>query len=80
MTVKVVEAVYEKGIFRIKFPKELSLSEGQEVILTVETPEEEDPLSLLTGVYDGLSEQEIEEIEGVVLDRSPFFKDRTNTE
>jgi predicted DNA-binding antitoxin AbrB/MazE fold protein len=80
MTVKVVEAVYEKGIFRIKFPKEFSLSEGQEVILTVETPEEEDPLSLLTGVYDGLSEQEIEEIEGVVLDRSPFFKDRTNTE
>jgi predicted DNA-binding antitoxin AbrB/MazE fold protein len=80
MTVRVVEAVYEKGTFRIKFPKELSLSEGQEVILTVETPEEEDPLSLLTGVYDGLSEQEIEEIEGVVLDRSPFFKDRSNSE
>jgi len=79
MTVKVVEAVYEKGIFRVKSPEDLSLPEGQEVILTVETPEE-DSLSLLTGVYDGLSEQEIEEIEGVLLDRSPFFKDRSNTE
>ncbi|MBX2996956.1 MAG: antitoxin family protein [Caldilineaceae bacterium] len=80
MTIKVLEAIYEKGVFRIKATEDLSLSEGQEVILTVETVEEEDPLLLLTHIYDGLSEPEIEEIEEAVLDRSPFFADRNNTE
>lgn len=80
MTVKMLEAIYEKGVFRIKATEDLSLSEGQRVILTVETLEMEDPLSLLTHIYDGLSEPEIDEIEEAVLERSPFFADRTNME
>jgi predicted DNA-binding antitoxin AbrB/MazE fold protein len=80
MTVKMLEAIYEKGVFRIKSAEDLSLSEGQEVILTVETVEMGNPLSLLTHIYDGLSESEIDEIEEAVLERSPFFADRTNTE
>jgi predicted DNA-binding antitoxin AbrB/MazE fold protein len=80
MAVKMLEAVYEKGVFRIKSAENLSLSEGQKVILTVETVEVENPLSLLTHIYDGLSEPEIDEIEAAVLERSPFFADRTNTE
>jgi predicted DNA-binding antitoxin AbrB/MazE fold protein len=80
MVVKILEAIYEKGVFRIKSTEDLSLSEGQKVILTVETVETENPLLLLTHIYDGLSEPEIDEIEEAVLERSPFFADRTNTE
>jgi predicted DNA-binding antitoxin AbrB/MazE fold protein len=80
MVVKMVDAIYEKAVFRIKSAKDLSLSEGQEVILTIETVEVEDPLSLLTHIYDGLSEPEIDENEEAVLERSSFFADRTNTE
>jgi predicted DNA-binding antitoxin AbrB/MazE fold protein len=80
MVVKILEAIYEKGVFRIKSTEDLSLSEGQNVILTVETVEMENPLFLLTHIYDGLSEPEIDDIEEVLLERLPFFSDRTNTE
>ena len=39
--------------------------------------ENEDPLSLAAKVYEGLSDQEIDEIEKIALDRSHFFRDRT---
>ena|SRR5688572_3668708 len=37
---------------------------------------ENDGLSLLTQVYEGLSPEEIDEIEQIALDRSHFFTDR----
>lgn len=53
-------------------------SDGQRVRLTVETtPETKANLIELAGqVYEGLSEQEIVEIERLALDRGKFFRDR----
>jgi hypothetical protein len=54
------------------------LDEGQAVRLIVEaiTPQEES-LELLFHMYDGLSEEEIDEIEKIILDRSrPWFPER----
>jgi predicted DNA-binding antitoxin AbrB/MazE fold protein len=74
-----VEAVYEHGIFRVLRPERLALDEGQRVRLFVETEggtDETDSLELLAHMYDGLSEEEIDEIEKIMLDRSNFFRDR----
>ena len=73
-----LDAVYEKGVFRpLQSPE---LSEGQRVRLEVETPPGEtveDILELAANVYEGLSDEQIDEIERVVLDRKDFFGDQT---
>ncbi|MDA0747267.1 MAG: antitoxin family protein [bacterium] len=73
-----LDAVYEKGVFRpLKTPE---LSEGQHVRLEVEAPSEEafdDLLELAANVYEGLSDDQIDEIEKIVLDRKDFFGDQT---
>ncbi len=70
-----IEAVYEKGMFRpFKYPK---ITEGQKVKLFVElVPKSatDDILDLAGQVYDGLSVQDIDEIERIALDRSDFFR------
>ena len=68
------EAVFENGVLRPL--ANLQLREGQSVKLTVEndstlTPEE--MLQLAAQVYEGLSEQDIEEIEQIACKRSDFF-------
>ncbi|MGH9802583.1 MAG: antitoxin family protein [Blastocatellia bacterium] len=71
-----VEAVFENGIFRVIEPSVLHIPEGQKVKLMVEEtvqPGRQDSLELLTTMYDGLSEQEIDEIERIILDRRDFF-------
>ena len=70
-----VEAVFENGTFKVADPSALHLSEGQKVKLVVEEQArpKDDPLELLTGMYEGLSEQEIDEIERIILDRRDFF-------
>jgi predicted DNA-binding antitoxin AbrB/MazE fold protein len=74
-----LEAVYENGVFRpLKLPK---ITEGQQVRLIVEETSRmrtEDILNLAAQVYQGLSEEEIAEIEKIALDRRNFFGDRTN--
>ena len=73
-----VEAVYENGVFRPL--RSTGLSEGQHVRLEIETPPEEscdDLLELAGRVYDGLSDDQIDEIEKIVLDRNDFFGGRT---
>ena len=73
-----VDAVYENGVFRpLKSPE---LSEGQHVRLEIEaSPEErlDDLLELAARVYEGLSDDQIDAIEEIVLDRQDFFGGRT---
>jgi predicted DNA-binding antitoxin AbrB/MazE fold protein len=73
-----VDAVYENGVFKpLKSP---SLSDGQLVRLEIETALEtscDDLLELAAKVYEGLSDQQIAEVEKIVLDRRDFFGDRT---
>ena len=38
--------------------------------------QKESSLELLGQVYDGLSEEEIDEIERIILDRRPWFPER----
>ena len=74
MSSSVIDAVYEKGTLRPIDPNALTLSEGQRVRLTVVA--EPDILSLASQVYEGLSEEEIQRVEGMALDRSRFFDRR----
>lgn len=72
-----IEAIYEDGVFRPVAPATLTFSDGQRVQMVV-VSDEEDPLKLITSVYDGLSEAEIDEIEKIALDRSNFFGPRSD--
>lgn len=77
MTIQTVEAVYEHGIFRLIQPTSVTLAEGQHVRLVVEmTPSNQDVLALAMSVFDGLSEQEIADIETIAHHRLPFFGER----
>lgn len=59
MTTETVEAVYERGSFRLVAPADLKLSEGQKVRLVVEPIEQpEDILALAAQVYEGLTDDE----------------------
>ena len=67
--------MFENGLFRVLTPLALPLVEGQHVQLLLEVADmPNDPLALAFHVYDGLSEQEIADIEAVALDRSAFFE------
>jgi predicted DNA-binding antitoxin AbrB/MazE fold protein len=73
----VVEAVYENGVFRPLTPLGEPIKEGKKVRRSIDaalSPEE--MLRLATSVYEGLSEEEIAEIEKIALDRSDFFGSR----
>jgi hypothetical protein len=70
-------AAYKSGVFRHLDELEISLEEGQAVRLTIETlPPPQSSLGLLFHIYDGLSEDEIAEIEKIILDRSNWFPER----
>lgn len=72
-----VEAIYEKGMFRLIEPKVISLHEGQNVRLTIETEESgKNLLDLAAKVYEGLSKEEINEVEKIAFDRKAFFDER----
>lgn len=68
-----VDAVYQDGVFRpVRSPE---LPEGERVRLTVErvaqaTPD--DILKLANRVYEGLSQQDIDEIEDMARHRALF--------
>jgi predicted DNA-binding antitoxin AbrB/MazE fold protein len=68
------EAVYESGVFRpLTRP---TLPEGARVHLFVEVaPAPSDPLELAGQVFDGLTPEDIAEVEAIILDRSNFFGD-----
>lgn len=73
-----VNAIYENGVFRpLKTPE---ISEGQQVRLIVETRSDSNPedlLELAAQVYQGLSAEQIDEIEQIALNRRDFFGEKT---
>jgi predicted DNA-binding antitoxin AbrB/MazE fold protein len=74
---QVLDAVYENGVFRpLQAPE---VAEGQQVQLVVKTTTELTPdemLELAAQVYQGLSDQDINDIEQIALDRENFFGGR----
>ena len=74
---QVIDAVYENGTFRPMQPNTIEISEGTHVRITVDDETEPVVLKLATCVYDGLSEEDIDEIEQIALDRSNFFGTRS---
>jgi predicted DNA-binding antitoxin AbrB/MazE fold protein len=73
-----IEAIYQNGIFKPLNPISEELTEGEMVEITIKdkrlSPDE--MLKLAGQVYEGLSDEDIEEIERIALDRSNFFGDR----
>lgn len=70
-----VDAIYESGAFRPIDAASIELPEGARVRLAVQpSPISTDEfLELAASVYEGLSEQDIKEIEEIATDRSIFF-------
>ena len=78
MIQQTVEAVFENGVFRLMTPIDIAIPEGQQVRLIIEVAESStDMLALALNIYAGLAEEQIDEIEQIVLDRSNFFSERT---
>lgn len=73
-----VEVIYESGGFRLINPANLQLFEGQKVRLIIEPPAQSptSPLDLAAQVYEGLSENQIDEIERIATDRDDFFGEK----
>ena len=73
-----IEAIYQNGMFKPLNPVSEEITEGKTVEITIKekklSPEE--MLELASRVYEGLSEEAINEIERIALDRSNFFGDR----
>lgn len=77
MIQQTVDAVFENGVFRPLNPIKDTILEGQKVQLVVRVPESpEDILALAMDVYTGLTEDEIDEIEQIALDRQDFFGEK----
>jgi predicted DNA-binding antitoxin AbrB/MazE fold protein len=71
-----IEAVYENGTFRPLMPGGVEIAEGQRVRLLIDDANEPEAIRLATSVYEGLSSDEIDEIEKIALDRARFFSAR----
>ena len=72
---RVVEAVYENGVLTPLEP--LDLPECKRLTITIRLPATEGADEVLNAwqqVYEGLSEQEIAEIEDIALDRGHFMR------
>jgi predicted DNA-binding antitoxin AbrB/MazE fold protein len=70
-----LDAVFKDGSFKPLSNGSLPFAEGQRVKLTVETPAEaqDDLIELVAQIYDGLTEEDMNEVERLALDRSSFF-------
>jgi len=73
-----IEAIYQNGMFRPLKSLEPELEEGEKVVINVESYSKNAKaiMELAENFYEGLSEQDIDEIEKIALDRSNFFGDR----
>ena len=74
-----IDAIYENGVFRPVQDQTLGISEGQRVRLTIADEMVPDALQLATSVYEGLAENDIDEIEQIALDRKSFFGRRSSS-
>jgi predicted DNA-binding antitoxin AbrB/MazE fold protein len=70
-----LDAIFEDGSFKPLNNGSLPFAEGQRVKLIVETPAEtqDDLIEMAAQVYDGLTEEELNDIERLALDRRSFF-------
>jgi predicted DNA-binding antitoxin AbrB/MazE fold protein len=73
-----IDAVYQNGMFKPLNPVSDEIIEGKQVRLTIKDKQlsPDEMLELASQVYEGLSEEDIDEIERIALDRSNFFGDR----
>ena len=79
--VEIVQAVYKNGAFMPL--AETHVPDGVTVRLVIESDENvssQNPLNIAMGVYDGLSDKDIREVEACALDRNTFFNDVKNNE
>ena len=71
------DAIFINGVFQPLNPKTISIIEGQRVRLVVEPIDSsENTLDLATSVYKDLSEDQIDDVEKIILNREDFFKGR----
>lgn len=73
---QIIEAIYQNGMFKPLKPVSESFSEGEKVKLVVEIEEANPIMKLAENFYEGLSEEDVNEIEKIALDRSNFFGDK----
>jgi predicted DNA-binding antitoxin AbrB/MazE fold protein len=77
---QIIEAIYQNGMFKPLNPISEEITEGEKVKLVVETEKENEEVNpimkLAENFYEGLSEEDVAEIERIALDRSNFFGDR----
>lgn len=75
MTIRSLEAVFEDGVFRPIGREPVTLADGEHVLLTIETElPTGDPLESLMKVFDGMTEEQIRQVEEIALDRSNFMR------
>ena len=77
---QIIEAIYQNGVFKPLKPLSSEFHDGETVHIEVtETTGELDSVNpimkLGENFYEGLSEDDINEIEKIALDRSNFFGD-----
>jgi predicted DNA-binding antitoxin AbrB/MazE fold protein len=72
-----IEAIYENGSFRPLHPETIAVPSGQVVRLTIENASDPEPLQLAARVYEGLSEQDIADVERIALERKNYFGSRS---
>lgn len=70
-----IEAIFDNGQFTPLNNPSLPFVQGQHVRLTIEAnlQASDDLLELAAKVYEGLSDEQVNEIEGIALDRKDFF-------
>ena len=80
MSVHHIEAVYDHGVLRPLDPAALPLSDGERVRVTVDTGKPAtDPLTLLTTLLDGMSDEQVRQFQEVALDRR-WFSERPDSQ
>jgi predicted DNA-binding antitoxin AbrB/MazE fold protein len=71
---QIIEAIYENGAFKPVEPDKISITEGQRVRLVLADKELPESLRLALQVYEGLSQQDMDDIEQIALNRNHFFE------
>ena len=71
-----IDAIFENGTFRPIHRELLAIPEGQRVRITVDDGDPES-LRLALSVYEGISDDDIDEIEQIALERRTFFGSRS---
>jgi predicted DNA-binding antitoxin AbrB/MazE fold protein len=73
----IYEVIFENGVFRPLSPP--SIPEGKRLRIRMEPTHGESPediLELAGSVFDGLSEEDIDEVERIATNRRDLFEDR----